>query len=411
MKKVLVVTILMVSISLSIFAQKDDAKEASSNVIYLPKPTGKYAVGTVTYNWTDDSRTEITIQDTKDKREIIAQIWYPAVRDEKLPRSPYFSSLDTVLSWLRTKSKENNDSFSKQTTMLERLSSVKTNSFLTAKLPKQKFPVLIFSPGGNMSRHFYTVLMEEMASRGFVVASISHKHSGLDFFPNEGLVTSSSRWVRPAELKTKVEKDRFWEPLADTQAKDAVFVFNQMINLNKYDSNNLFTNRLDTKQVAILGHSRGVKTVARTLAIDKRFKGGIMFDNLPAWNSPKTEPHQPVMMIRPADWDEESVSDLQTFFNSRNTDGFDVTIEGSVHMNFSDFPIVYPEQAKSKIENQKAYQITYDYIFAFLGKYLKGKDSLLLNKKSQGYKEVEVNFYTSESNRRGKQSKELILKK
>jgi sulfatase modifying factor 1 len=342
-------------------------------VAVLPRPTGPHAVGTVTYRWPDAGRPEISTEAPADRREVIAQVWYPASPRRDVRRAPYFPELGAVLSALRADTKDGARS-QRLAGQLAPLAGVSTNSVTGARVApgRRRFPVLVFSPGGNMSRHFYTVLMEELASRGYVVAGLSHKHSGLDVFPAEGLVTSHPRWVRPRELKTREEKDRFWEPLAEAQGADASFVLDRLAELDRRDPEGRFTNRLDLRRAAVLGHSRGAKTVARALAADKRFKAGVIFDNLPPRDRPGSGPHRPVLMLRPADWPADSLADLRAFFELRRAHGYDVVVEGAAHMSFTDYPFVIPAEAAAKLERGRALRVIYDYTFAFLERHLGG---------------------------------------
>ena len=53
--------------------------EAESNrATPLPEPTGPYAVGRVSYHWTDRSREETFTEKKGDERELMVFVWYPA---------------------------------------------------------------------------------------------------------------------------------------------------------------------------------------------------------------------------------------------------------------------------------------------------------------------------------------------
>jgi hypothetical protein len=359
----------------------------------LPKPPGEYAVGTITYRWTDAAREEIHTESPQDRREIIVQLWYPAEPPSKSTPAPYFPSLDTALSTMRSES-EKGRLPAEMLKTFERFANVRTNSYEGARFTRRgrKYPVLVFSPGGNVSRHSYTILMEGLASRGFVVAGISHKHSVVDVFA-EGLVVSHGRWTGSGKLKTREEKDEFWKPLAELQAGDASFVLNQLAKLSKSDPDKRFVSRLDMNRVGIIGHSRGVKTVITALANDERFKVGVVYDNQPPMNKLNVEKHQPVLMMRPDNWPQESVSTLDAFFKQRRAVGYDVVVQGAGHLNFSDFPVVSPESAEEKIDARRFYQIMFDYTFNFLNKYLKNEKATLLDEDTRKYPEVKVESF------------------
>src|SRR5436190_23901763 len=43
----------------------------------LPKPSGPHNVGSVVFRWTDNTRSETFTADRSDRRQVIAQAWYP----------------------------------------------------------------------------------------------------------------------------------------------------------------------------------------------------------------------------------------------------------------------------------------------------------------------------------------------
>src|SRR5204863_506840 len=64
----------------------------------LPAPPGPYAVGSVTFDWTDTTRAESYSPDSSDKRELMVQIWYPAQPDAHGKTIPFLDNFDVALS-------------------------------------------------------------------------------------------------------------------------------------------------------------------------------------------------------------------------------------------------------------------------------------------------------------------------
>ncbi|HET7076707.1 MAG TPA: hypothetical protein VFM49_04585, partial [Chloroflexia bacterium] len=66
--------------------------------IALPAPTGPYAVGRATFHWIDATRPEVLAPAgaTGGKREVIANLWYPATPAPSRPTAPYFAGLDAL---------------------------------------------------------------------------------------------------------------------------------------------------------------------------------------------------------------------------------------------------------------------------------------------------------------------------
>src|ERR671939_573879 len=71
----------------------------------LPRPAGPHLVGSQVLRWTDPRRAEVLTADPQDRREVVAQAWYPTdLRQGQ--RVPYFEAqarlpamLDIYPSW------------------------------------------------------------------------------------------------------------------------------------------------------------------------------------------------------------------------------------------------------------------------------------------------------------------------
>jgi hypothetical protein len=65
-------------------------------VFEFPRPGGPYSIGTVTYHWVDDDRRELCSDDPDARRELMVQIWYPAVAAPSSPPAAYMPEADAV---------------------------------------------------------------------------------------------------------------------------------------------------------------------------------------------------------------------------------------------------------------------------------------------------------------------------
>src|SRR5436853_6493058 len=48
-----------------------------ARVPQLPRPSGPHLVGSEIFRWTDPNRAEVFTEDPQDRREVVAQAWYP----------------------------------------------------------------------------------------------------------------------------------------------------------------------------------------------------------------------------------------------------------------------------------------------------------------------------------------------
>ena len=60
-------------------------------VLQLPSPSGPYAIGTQTFYWVDQNRTDPY---SGGPRRLMVQVWYPAVAGSKSTLAPYFDHLE-----------------------------------------------------------------------------------------------------------------------------------------------------------------------------------------------------------------------------------------------------------------------------------------------------------------------------
>ncbi len=156
--KVLVtlVVIFMTSLSLLLASQFP--------VVQLPAPNGEHAVGTFSYSMVDESRIERYAPDKK--RELFVQVWYPA--DKALAKDVSVRTL-----WQEMYSGKL-DMFS---VFSSHLAYTDTHSHIQSPIVAgDNFPVLIFNHGLYLVAEQNTVLMEHLASHGYVIFSIAHPY-------------------------------------------------------------------------------------------------------------------------------------------------------------------------------------------------------------------------------------------
>ena len=348
------------------------------SAIALPKPTGPHAVGTIVYNWTDTSRDDIVSENAQDKRQLIVQIWYPAdpSKDTARAPAPYMPEMRV----LRTAFKQGAD-------QLER---IRTNSLLQASLPKTRarYPVIVFSHGMGTPRSWYTMLMEELASQGYVVAGIDHPYMGLVAI-NEKVIKPYAGWTEPPPgglaNKSDEERDKYWSTSNDQLSADQRFVLNQIAQLNRLDPDKRFTHRLDLTKVGLIGHSQGF--ISQTCGTDRRFKACLNLDGVPALAERKNGLTQPYMTMRDGDDSPRAT----TIYEHLKNIGYDVLIHGAGHNSYVDLPIL--AGYKYQIDGVRSHRIINEYMLAFFDTYLKDRKSPLLANASADFPEVGFTIY------------------
>lgn len=341
----------------------------------LPARTGPYPVGTGTLNWIDAARPEASTPASGDRREVAAQLWYPAA-DVGQSHASYFPEIDAMVEYVRADSRAPEWLAG----ALEAYGRITVDAGADAPIAVRgaPFPVLVFSPGGNMSRHYHTALAVELASHGYVVAVISHAYSGWDVYARDGVVMSSNHWWGSEEM-SEAQQQEMVETLNDALAGDASFVLDRLAAMS-HDGGGPFAGAFDLSRVAIAGHSRGGKTVGRACSSDARFRVAIVLDNIGPERERGTGLAQPLLTIRTAAerWSEERTGALHDYLRRTGSVAYEVIVDGAVHNSFSDLPLIDFEHYPSDIDPMRAHAIIARCARAFLDAHLpRGEDSAL----------------------------------
>lgn len=233
----------------------------------LTTPSGPFAVGTEIYRWVDASRDETATKTLSDKRNVIAQAWYPAqARGGK--RSTYMDGLDhlppTIIVF---------PSF-----VMASYDRIDTHATLNADVSGQKlWPVVIFSPGLGAPRAFYTGLATELASRGYIVMMLDHPHEApITQLADGSLATRID--TSPHDLSAR----EAW--MADQQsirASDVQFTLDRLI-----EGAGRLKGHLDPSRVIAVGHSFGGATAVAASVRDPRIAATANIDGTPYGAAP-----------------------------------------------------------------------------------------------------------------------------
>lgn len=218
----------------------------------LPKPTGKYEVGTKAIELKDTSR--IMLRDSTSHRWMV-QAYYPVDRGSE-GIYPYMP--DTL---------ENGGI---------RGIKVLANSKPNAELSKQDtFPVIFFIPGLGGERQKYSIICEDLASHGYVVFSLD-----LPYISNFVRFPDGTKIMNTLKDVWKVNRDRdyryhYYDEAMEASIEDIKFMLNHFDEIN----NDFFAGRLVKALIAVMGHSFG-GNVAHTFGFqDLRIKAVIDIDS------------------------------------------------------------------------------------------------------------------------------------
>lgn len=356
----------------------------------MPTPAGPYPIGTTTYYVQDTGRDEIYTDDPADKREFMVQLWYPAAAPGNQP-APYISQLDIAGPAIATRL--NLPSF-----LLDHLNLVQTHAYPDAPPAANAtpFPLLIFSHGLRGFRAQNSVLMEELASQGYVVAAIDHTYGNIFTVFPDGRVTFYSATVFP-DGETTTDAGR---RLVNVWANDVRFTLDQLAAMNE-DPASPLSGRLDLTHVAFLGHSTGGGTAVEACGRDPRCTAGVALDG---WLEPVSDEvaanlDRPFLFINTPDWLGPSNKERGlTLFNTMPAESYLATITGTAHYDFSDLPLLSPLTHQmglsGTLNGNRAVHIVNTYTLAFLNHHLKNQPTPLLEGNTATYPELHLTTHT-----------------
>ncbi|MFC4563139.1 alpha/beta hydrolase family protein [Nocardiopsis mangrovi] len=233
--------------------------------IALPEPTGDHDIGTVELHLVDEDRPD-PWDDQGRPREIMANVWYPAEHVRGVPRAPYLSA--GVADHLdRTSASVGIDPG--DVDFAGALSHAGVRAPVARGL--RGAPVVVYSPGGGMSRAMGTTLVEELAGSGYIVVTVDHTYQAPVQLPD--------RFEPPAPRPDYAQ-------VVSERVADLRFVLDRLADAaggGVRDAAGRGLPRglggaMDLSRTAMFGHSAGGFATAEAMLADPRIRAGINMD-------------------------------------------------------------------------------------------------------------------------------------
>ncbi|MBT8378786.1 MAG: hypothetical protein KJN64_06135 [Ignavibacteria bacterium] len=342
MNPVYLLNLLIIILSVQVYSQTDSVK--------LMKPTGKFSVGTIVYEWTDDTRELQYSSHIGDKRTIIVQIWYPAVIDSGDVIAPY-----SALS---------ND-----------YKNVKSNSYLRPSFTTElkSAPLIFISPGRGTERYLYSTLTEDLASHGFIVASIDMPEIGYTIYKDGLVVKPSSKYKPPKGMMSgPYEKvDEFFEKPTAMGNQDLNLALKKVAELNDSDINNRFTNRINLQNIGIFGHSLGGRIAGEFASKKENVRAYISMEGIPPrkvrFNG---EISIPIVMLCSSGTLPYAIENYNNLTNNRSNTVYMIELKDFGHNSVTDNPYIYPSYFNYVIDASEGLRISRQLVTDYFRFYL-----------------------------------------
>ncbi|SDE92606.1 Platelet-activating factor acetylhydrolase, isoform II [Fontibacillus panacisegetis] len=375
----------------------------------LPKPRGKELVGTIRLDFTNPTRRDLLSGGTT-AQEIAVQVWYPA-SDAGIGTRAHWMDNRKVASLFAQNLRLPD--------ILGQLCLIRTNSFWNAPLSNEtdKYPVILFSGGAGSFNGQNTIQMEELASQGYIVFSVSHPYDDFAVIYADGSVVPSHSTQFEALIKdsadaiTEAQKqiadesspDFYRAMLRNSKLNaenvriwgdDMIFIADQVGRLDDGSISSMFEGRLDTENMGIFGHSFGGAAAGQAILTDNRFKAFINLDGTPFGDTVDSIIEQP-FLIMSAFSEQNGNLMSESGYSQEQEDYAVITIKGTQHMNFTDLNVVLSNVGKAigllgTISPERQTEIMNAYIVSFFNKHLKGMQASSFDILLPEYPEITV---------------------
>jgi hypothetical protein len=363
---------------------------------FLPKPTGEFFTGTQTLFFTDNSRKEKLTVKGGDKRVLQVKIWYPSdVKGEK--ENLYLKDYSTETLW------ENYKIFNDSKSFFDSLKHYKTFSYENIPVSKKEknFPLIFFSQGYYFGLDdYYTALMENLASHGYIVVSITHPYDQVITNTAEGNILNLKKWRmtkayfqwKKVEFLHKKTPDttntnqvrrivkaylrgmKVFRRSVKLWTKDVQFIMDTLEKINNGAIGNNLYGKLDFSRVGTMGQSVGGAVAGQLCYVDDRMKAGVNLDCFQFGDLYGHEMKKPFMLLQSESYPLWGIANKVIYAKVDPFHSF--LIKNSRHFIFSDcsiFPVKFNERLKELVGEGEKYgnvKLINEYIVDFYNHYL-----------------------------------------
>jgi len=293
----------------------------------MPKPTGPYTIGTVSYELTKQGIKENYGPEPHNDRHIRFQVWYPADSNKDGKLTNWLTYGRKVASGIPVMYKLP-DFF------LDHTALIKSHSYSDLEISnkEQTYPLVLISHGWTGFSSLHSDLGEMLASHGYIAVSINHTFGAAVSVFENGEVIYADQDALP-DRSSIDDFDLFSHALVSTFANDDRAVLDFM------EINTFFADKIDKEKIGAMGHSTGGGGVINLAITDRRIKAVLGLD---AWVEPikgnilDKGLHIPNAFLRSAQWETgPNNMFLKRLFDNTTVKPNIYQVQGGNHQDFS----------------------------------------------------------------------------
>lgn len=383
-----------------------------------PAPDGPYAIGLARAHLVDADRAETATPDNPDdRRELVVQAWYPASLSPSMVRAPLFPDPRQPQRLLA-------GSFGLPAAAFSYVSGIAGHGVIDAPVEtggpdNGRYPVLVFSHGFGSFSSQNSLLMEHLASHGYIVFSIDHPYQATWVELSEGrevaFLQTAFDSAQPSEeeiadmiaalkgISKARSYDDYYQRVSDFMMgspdfndgldiwiEDTSFFWDELMG-GRVDAFGFLDGHMDLDRLGVFGMSYGGATAGMVCANDSRCKAGLNMDGLQYGNHDmRLEIDKPFMIMnadRRLEFGEGEDSpplpfEMNDFVYAQATGpAYSLTISGAKHINFGDLAYLAPLATllgvTGSIDASRMNAIMNAYVTAFFDQHLRESNSLI----------------------------------
>ncbi|MFI5492397.1 alpha/beta hydrolase family protein [Actinoplanes sp. NPDC051859] len=357
--------------------------------LVLPPPGGAHQIGTVALHLVDSARRD-PYDPARRPRELMVQLWYPAAHTGGYPRAPWLSPQLAAEAFADP-----------------RIRPPVTHGHSGAPVDRRggTRPVVLYSHGFGGHRGEATALVEELVSRGYVVATIDHPYDAVGVeFPGGRVVPHT---MEPPNFDDPAD------PVATravaVRAADARFVLDRLTALNAGRNPDAagrevpvgLRGALSLSRVAMVGHSLGGAATLAAMRADRRIRAGVNLDGALFGPVLASGLNRPVLLLGSTGHDRHTDPSWAAVWPKLRGGRLNLELAGSGHASFTDAQVLDPQAAKilgipreqltpgiGTIDGPRSVAVQRAYLSAFLDAHLRDGPRKLVSGPSPRYPEM-----------------------
>ncbi len=376
----------------------------------FPAPTGPQRIGTLTYHWVDADRPELLRPDPAARRELMAQVWYPAEPVPGAPAAPYLPDAGAVGAGMARQ--HGMPGF-----VLRGLGTARAHAVEAAPPVSDPaaHPVLVFLEGLTGYRQMNTFQVEDLVSHGYVVVALDQPDVAAEVVFPDGRRAGSlpARQLQalvgpafgPVDPAPTLHGRSFPEGALPHLVGDVGFGLDRLAELNAADPHGLLTGRLDLARAGVFGVSLGGIVGAEACRLDPRLRACLILDAPMPVAVARDGLPQPAMWITrdrasmeregwAADDVDEHQTTMQGAFEATQGSAYLVRVPGTFHGDFTDvvdvLPLVGIAGFAGPIGSRRAHDVVNAYTRAFFDRHLAGRPAPVLDEPADRHPDVLV---------------------